>query len=357
MTICKPIEAGSGFLKASIFGAAGSGKTTTAVKLALGTRKFLGLKGPLYFFDTENGSPWAAKAVMAETGLDLVGVKSRSFDDLVEFLAEAQAAGASVAVVDSLTHCWEELNATYLRRINDARRADRRTPIDRLEFQHMAAIKQMWGRWTAAYLNSPLHVVTCGRVANEWEMQDDERGRKQLVKTGVRFQAEKQFGHEASILAEMESVETLDGDRVSSVTHRIFVIKDRNMDPATSLVGRSCDDPGFEFFAPHVAVLTGAHAPVDVGRETAINVDAEGNSEWQRERRAREIVLEELRAALDVAGHGGTSGDAKKARAELLLECFGTASALAMESIKSETLRQGFARLRERLAALKGAAA
>lgn len=350
MGLCKPIEAGSGFLKASIFGSAGSGKTTTAMKLALGTRKALSLTGPIYFFDTENGSPWVSKWVKAETGHDLMGVKSRSFDDLKVVVQEAMDAKASVLVVDSLTHCWEELNATYLRRINDSRKADRRSPLDRLEFQHMSAIKGMWSVWTSLFLNSPLHIVTCGRVANEWDWQEDDKGKKQLVKVGVRFQAEKQFGHEASILAEMESVETLDGSIVVDVVHRAFVIKDRNIDPITSLVGKSCDQPDFEFFRPHVATLTQGHVPVNVDRETKINVDAEGNMEWQRERRERDMILEELSGLLDSLGHGGTSNEAKQFRATLLLECFGTSSKTSLENTKSAVLRAGLAKVRERLA-------
>jgi hypothetical protein len=67
------------------------------------------------------------------------------------------------------------------------------------------------------------------------------------------------------------------------------------------------------------------------------------------ERRQREIACEEIAAELDKAGLGGTSADAKTRRPRLLEECFGTASKTALESMKSESLREGLAKLRIRL--------
>jgi hypothetical protein len=53
----------AGHLKAGFLGFAKSGKTHTAVELALGTRDFLKLTGPIAMFDTERGSEYWAPRV------------------------------------------------------------------------------------------------------------------------------------------------------------------------------------------------------------------------------------------------------------------------------------------------------
>ena len=349
MSILKPIDAGSGFLKVSIFGEAGSGKTTTAVKLAVFARKHFNLAGPIVFIDTENGSPWVSAWVKRETGVEMVGVKTRAFSDLLAATREAIEIGASILIVDSATHFWQELNATFLKRINDSRRANRLQTLDKLEFQHMNAIKEEWGKWTALFLNSPMHIVTCGRLQNEWEWETNEKGKKELVKAGVRFQAERQFGHEASILVEMESEQVLEGSVVVKVIHRATVLKDRNMDVQTSLVGKTCDHPDGTFFLPHLETLRPAtHTPVSE-RETPVQVDEGGRVDWQREVRERDALLEEVAGELDKSGLGGTSSEAKTKRPRLLEECFGTNSKTRMEGMRSGELREGLARLRVRL--------
>lgn len=356
MSILKPIEAGSGFMKVSIFGDAGSGKTTTSVLLAIYARKHFQLSGPIVFIDTENGSPWAAPTVERETGQKMIGVKTRSFDDLKSAVTESIQMGAACVIVDSATHFWQELNATFLKRINDSRRQSGMQKLDRLEFQHMNAIKEMWGVWTSLFLNSPIHIITCGRLQNEWEMETNEKGKKELVKTGVRFQAERQFGHEASMLVEMEPEQILEGNRVVRVVHRATVIKDRNMNPETTLVGKTCDDPTGAFFLPHIETLRPAkHDPVDTSRETSIQVDEAGRADWQRELRLRTAHIEEMSGLFDAHGFGGTAGQAKEMRAKLAIECFGWTSGTKLESMPSETLRAGVEKLKVRLAEIAGA--
>lgn len=349
----KPIDAGTGFLKASVFGEAGTGKTTLGVSLLLGTRRTFGLKGPIVMLDSENGSPWVSKRVKDETGLELIGLKTRRFDDLRPAIKECIEIGAAGLMVDSITHFWDELNVTYLRSINEERKRSRMSSLEKLEFQHLAKLKIMWGEWTTAFLNSPLHIVTCGRSQNKWAFEEDERGKKQLVQTGTRLRAEREFGHEASILIEMTSSQTMDRDRTTSVVHTAFVEKDRNQDPATTLVGKSFDQPTFKDFMPHLAtIVPGSHKPVDE-LSSKIEVDAEGNSRWQQERRQREIALEELAAELDKVGLGGSSAEAKSKRPLLLEKCFGTASKTKLEGMDSVLLRDGLAKVREEIAKMK----
>ena len=141
MSMLQPLGGGQGYLKAGFLGFGGGGKTYTAALLAIGTRKFFQLDGPIAMFDSEGGSEYIAPLVQKETGQPIVGVKSRSLDDLIKVGREAEVGGVSVLIVDSMTHVWREVCAAYLKQVNEGRkrRADRNrisfSPQTRLEFQ------------------------------------------------------------------------------------------------------------------------------------------------------------------------------------------------------------------------------
>src|SRR5262245_69957 len=155
-------------------------------------------KPPIFFFDTEDGSPWV-RPHFEEVGLEFMVLSSRSFADLKAAVAEAERAGA-ILIVDSVTHCWEEIRESYLA----AKRKRLRNEHARLELPDWNAIKPQWGTFTAAYLNSKCHILLCGRGASVYEFQErEEDGKKELITTGTRMAAEKGLGYEPSLLVEM----------------------------------------------------------------------------------------------------------------------------------------------------------
>ena len=101
MSILMPLDTGVGKAKISLFGFAGSGKSRTAVEFAIGIREHFGLEGPIAYFDTETGSTYLAPLVKKRTGKDLIGIRSRSFDTLMDVGEECLATGVSVLIADS----------------------------------------------------------------------------------------------------------------------------------------------------------------------------------------------------------------------------------------------------------------
>src|SRR5262252_2422384 len=93
-----------GYLKAGFLGYQKSGKSYTAIKLAIGVRQFFKLSGPIAMFDTESGSGYLAEMVRKETACDLLGVRARSFAALMQFAQDCISDKVSVGVVDSVTH-------------------------------------------------------------------------------------------------------------------------------------------------------------------------------------------------------------------------------------------------------------
>lgn len=335
-----------GHLKAGFFGYAKSGKTYTATKLAIGVKQFLNLPGPVAFFDTEGGSGYVAEMVKDETGQDLLGVRARSFKDLMQFARDCEQAKVSVAIIDSLTHVWNEVMDSYLVQLNEKRKERNFPPLMKLEFSHWAAVKKLWSEWPDWFLNCPLSVIVCGRAAAIWEFEkNEETGKKELTKAGTRMKAESEFSFESALLVEMERESVPDGHGGTKLVHVATVLGDR----FGVLDGQSVTNPTAEFFMPHLKRLKpGSHATVDVTSKTATGADMEGSTGFERERKARTVYAEEIQGAI-ISKFPGQSAEEKKQKADLLQLIFGTRSWTKVESMDSEHLRDGLQRLRKHL--------
>jgi hypothetical protein len=351
---------GTGYLKAGFLGFPKSGKTYTAVMLALAARERLGLKGPISMFDTEGGSVYIRHIIEEKTGTPPLVKRARSFDDLMAWGKACLEAGVSVGIVDSITHPWIEIVDSYLQQKNEALAAAGKAKVKRLEFSDWNVIKPTWGLWTSFYLNSKLSLIVCGRAGWEWNFEENEEtGKKELRKTGVKMKTEGDFGFEPSLLVEMEREQDRDGD-APRITRRATVLGDRFkiLDGKTFVFGGdgTVDDDlatVSEVFAPHLALLApGAHSPISTSGRTEFGVDERGDTEFYRERREREILAEEIQADM-VSAFPGQSAAEKKSKVDLLKVAFGTGSWTKVESMDAATLRAGRDKLREEILKLR----
>lgn len=355
MGLLKPLGLGQGYLKAGFLGFNKSGKTFTSALLALGTRTFMGLDGPIAMFDTETGSEYIGKQIREGTGKDLMGVRSRSFSDLVQMARECEKEGVSVLIADSMTHVWRELCDAHLKQVNDQRKGRRLPPRNRLEFQDWGVIKGKWAEWTDFYLNSKLHIIIAGRAGYEYDYEENEEtGKKELMKTGIKMKTEGEFGFEPSLLVEMERI-TKTGSK--DMLHRATILGDR----FNLIDGKVVDNPTFDFFKPHIQALTpGAHAPVDTEVKTNLDYDEFGDSAFHQEKKRRTIACEEVQGLI-VSLYPGQTAAEKKAKSDLLDDLFGTRSWTMMEDMGSkgvpmENLITGLAQLRAKVTELTGGA-
>jgi hypothetical protein len=326
MSLFKPAENTMAYFKAGLMGEAGSGKTHTATLVAIGLvqhLKKLGISGhdrPAMLLDTENGSSWI-KPMFDEVGIPLLVAKTRAFRDLVPALREAEK-GASVLIVDSVTHFWEELQASYLARLSERKgRA-----ITRLEFQDWNYIKGTWRKFSDAFVTSNLHCILCGRLGWEYETVEED-GKKQIEKSGAKMQAEKGLGYEPNILVWMERNMDL---HTKVVARTATVLKDRSR----RLDGKQFPDPTFATFLPHIdfMALGGKHEAADTTRnsEDIMPDDDAPMSDIKSIRRT--IVVEEVQALM-VKHYPSRSAEDVKAKNGLLLEFFKTASWTEVEKL------------------------
>lgn len=335
MSILAPAT-GSSYLKAGFLGFAGAGKTFTALLLAIGTRKMFGLDGPIAIFDTERGSDDIASYVLEQTGKPLLVAKRRSLADLMSVVRECESAGVSVLIVDSITHVWRECIDSYQR----ARRQQKRS--DLIDMQGWGRIKGEWQQWPDAFLNVPMHMIVCGRAGYEFEQQENEDGRREMVKSGIKMKAEGEFGFEPGLVVEMQRDFATDRKgrltEERNVINRAVVLKDRKR----VLDGRACEDPTFEFFRPHVELLKGGtHVPVDTQGRTEFHLDPTGRDKWDREKAARKSTADEIAGFLQMIWPG-QSADEKKARASAMHEFWNAAGWTKLaEETPSEQLKGG----------------
>ena len=322
MSLFKPAQNESAFLKLGLMGSTGSGKTFTACLIARGVvelareRRLPYADKPVMFIDSENGSDYV-RDVFDEAGIQLLVAKTKSFADLCMAMKEAEA-GASFLIVDSVSAYWDEWKTTYQRQKNRSR----------LQFEDFAAIKTKWREgFTDRFINSKLHIAMCGRLAFEYDYTvDEETGKKNLEKTDVKMAAEKELGYETSLYVMMERDRDLNtGRTIRTAT----VIKDR----FRTLDGQTFESPTFRSFAPHILKLNlaGEHRGVDLTRTSAELVPADAKRENYGIR--RQIVVDELAALLEEHGAGGQSADAKAKRLGLMRKHFKTVSKTEIEEL------------------------
>lgn len=332
MSLFKPAENTMAKAKIGFMGEAGSGKTYTATLTAIGLLKYLRENGieesdkQPFFIDTEQGSSWI-KPEFDAAGYKLQVAKTRAFKDLVPALNEAEKSG-SILLIDSITHFWLDLQQSYM---NVKKR-------NRLEFQDWAYLKKEWSRFTDRFVSSNLHIIMCGRLGWEYEQYEDDNGKRQIEKSGVKMAAEKGLGYEPNMLIWMERETDL---QTKVVTRSAIVLKDRSK----VLDGKQFPNPTFDTFKPHFEFLAKAraHEAADVTRNSEdIIPDDEFIAHGDRKGVQRAIVIEEIQALM-VKHHPSTSGADKAAKADLLVTHLHTNSWTEVEKVMTlMSLQAGF---------------
>lgn len=342
-SLFKPAETTSAYLKMGILGFAGSGKTKTASLTAIGLIQHMKERGldyaekPVFFLDTETGSDWVLPD-FDKASIKLAVAKTRAFSDLLIAVKEAEANG-SLLLVDSLSHFWKELCDSYQRR----RAQQLKSTTYRLQFQDWAYLKGEWSKFTDAFVNSPLHMILCGRAGFEYDYFEDEDGKKQLEKTGIKMKAEGEMGYEPSLLVHMERRQKMKGNSVVKTVHTATILKDRS----TLLDGKEFANPTFKSFQPHIMMLNlgGKHLGVDTSRtsEHAISAD---KRDWQPVQ--RKIVIDEIQTLLVLHIPGQAAAD-KQRKAQLIRQHFNASWTEIEEVMPLFDLRAGYDALHQEL--------
>lgn len=327
MGLLKKAQNNTAYMKAGIFGFAGSGKTRTSMEIAIGLAR-LSDKKQIAFFDTEKGSDFMTK-LAEENGIELLVHKGRSFQDLINIIKEVQTAGIQVLIIDSISHVWRDLCDSYAKTKNKKS----------LTMYDWGILKGQWKLYTDLYINSPIHILMLGRAGNEYDQHvNDDTGKQEMIKSGTKMKVEGETGFEPDILIEMERVETKEG-----IINRAWVVKDRS----DTMNGKSYDKPNFKTFKPFLDYLNigGTHEGVDVKRDSVTMFDRPDWSYEDRKKR-KEIAIEAIAEALTLSGLDGRSAEVGKTRTEKLILHFGSSGKTAIENMSVEDLEKGVENLK-----------
>lgn len=200
----------------AIEGPSGSGKTFTALTLARGLGQRVGV------IDTER-----RRAILYANTFAFKHLSMRTFDpaDLIEALHVAAAAGIDVLIIDSLSHFWMGTGGIL-------------AMVDQLSKRNAGG--NQFGGWKDVrpieramfdtILAYPGHVIVTMRSKSEWVVSDNERGKKEPTKIGLK--AEQRDGVEY----EFDIVGALD------LQHNWVIHKSRMSDLADQVIAK----PGTE---------------------------------------------------------------------------------------------------------------
>lgn len=336
---------GTAHFKGGLYGEAGTGKTFTAIKFAVYIKRHFKLDGDIFFFDTETGAEYVNPYVRQHTGRNLVGFKSRSLGDAIEFIDEAKKAKASVVIFDSVTHITEEIDRSFLDQLNVELARRGKAKRLKIEWQDRSELNKIHDRFTSAYLNAPLHIIVCARRANIWKREENEEtGKVELNVTGTKMKTASGLAYEPSLLAEMDR-ENMFVNGVQRIVRTMTILKCR-FNEFSKLDGKQFIDPDGEAILPHLALLTpGADNTVDLSRQTKMEVNDDGDTKWAQERLNRTIACEKIQA-LFVTSIPGRGAQEMKAKAIALEQVYGTGSWTEITTkITAKVLNEGLATL------------
>ena len=327
MILFQDAKSESAYLKLGIYGDAGSGKSYTASLIAIGLHKHIKSKKPVFFMDSETGSDYLIPMFKREK-IDLKVAKTRAFSDLLEGIKYAEE-NASVFVVDSLTHHWDDLVESY----------KKKKKIKRMMIQDWMEVKPEWRKFSTILVMSRLHVILCGRAGDVWESVVDDEGFTEVKKTGTKMRLERETSYEPSLLVEMIKARE-NSQPGSGWIHRAWIIKDR-FDVIDS---QHFDNPTFESFLPHISLLNlgGEHKALESDRDSQDLFDGKNNG--YELIRQKNILLEKIKEELYIA-HPGQSADDKRGRSDLMKDFFNTRSWTEVEGFYFDKLSMGLSAL------------
>ncbi len=330
-----------GFSKLGFLGFQGAGKSFTAHTVAIGLHKYIQSKKSVTCIETETGIDWLLP-LYEKAKIPIKRAKTRAFADLMPLSRKAEGL-SDICIADSITHFWQDLMQSFLKKNN----------LKRIAFQHWNILKPMWQEFTDFYLSSKLHFFICGRAGFEWDYFENEEGDMELYKKSTKMKVETDFGYEPSLLIEMERVrgETPRKSKKgkgqanpsiqigSNTIHRAHIVKDRAQ--LSPLDGKSFDDPTFESFLPHFKALNigGTHY-VETARDSQDLFSIEGKPQWKIDQEQKEISRAEIKAIIEKVF---PSSSAKEKQAKIILKehTFGVKSDEALDHLDLMTLKIG----------------
>lgn len=204
-------------------GPSGSGKTWTALSVAMGLGQRIAV------IDTERGS---ASKYAGDFRFDTLQMHTYDPRDLVKALSAAAGAGYDVVIVDSLSHFWMGKGG-MLEQVDG--------------FTKRSSSGNSFGGWKDArpieremidgLLAYPGHVIVTMRTKTEWVITENDRGRKEPKKIGLKAEQRDGLEYEFDIVGDLD------------LDHNLVVSKSRMSALADKVISRPDSEVGGQILA------------------------------------------------------------------------------------------------------------
>jgi hypothetical protein len=168
----------------------------------------------------------------------------------------------------------------------------------------------------------------------------NEKGEKEIIKTGTKMRVESDMGYEPSLLFEMERIQPESDPKKkkgSKWLHRATILKDR-----TDLMnGKVIDNPTLADFMPVIKALNlgGEHFVLDISRTSDAMIQSPDYS-YEDKRKAQKIFSEQIEGELTSA-FPGTTKEEKKIKTDVLEVVFNSRSWTQICEYQPERLKAG----------------
>lgn len=181
-------------LRVGLFGASGSGKTMSALKLARGFAPW----EKIAVIDTENGSGELYSHLGEYQVVTLVPPFAP--EKYIEAIKMCEAAGMQVIIIDSITHEWAGQGGIL--EIVDMAGKDGKNA-----FTAWGKITPRHNRFIDAILQSPVHIICCGRSKQEYVLNEREGKNGKTIsvpeKIGLKAVTREGFDYEMTVTWEL----------------------------------------------------------------------------------------------------------------------------------------------------------
>ena len=182
------------YLKALLTGASGSGKSQSALELAMGIAKKCG--SGIAYIGTEGDRDKLYAQYKSKHGdysfeYDLLQLDDPfTTDKYIAAIDEALDAGYKVIIIDGLSAEWKWLNDTH-----DKMPGNSFTNWGKLKPKHRQLIDKI--------LVSPAHILCCARGKDEWLMEE-KNGKQVPKKVGLGSQTDKDISYEMMLSLQLD---------------------------------------------------------------------------------------------------------------------------------------------------------
>jgi hypothetical protein len=209
--------------RVALEGPSGSGKTWSALSIGQGLGRRMAV------IDTERGS---ASKYAGDFRFDTLQMHTYNPRDLVAALSAAAGAGYDVVIVDSLSHFWMGTGGML-------------EQVDQIARRKTSG--NSWAAWKDAnpmeremidgLLAYPGHVIVTMRTKTEWVITENDQGKKEPKKIGLKAQQRDGIEYEFDIVGDID------------LDHNLVVSKSRMSALADKVVTRPNADLGAEILA------------------------------------------------------------------------------------------------------------